>query len=217
MPIVDLTHTIEHDMVTYPGLPGPAVTAFMSHDDSHARYAPGTEFHIGRIEMVANTGTYIDAPYHRYRDGADIASLALEQVAGLPGALVHVQPGTRTIGADCFAGVDVNGRAVLVHTGWDRHWRTACYADGHPFLARDAAQCLVERGAALVGIDSLNIDDTADPERPVHTLLLGAGIPIVEHLARLGDLPDREFRVFAVPLPVRGLGSCPVRAFAITS
>jgi kynurenine formamidase len=171
---------------------------------------------MGKIAMVANTGTYVDAPFHRYADGADLAQLPLEHVADLDGVVVRCAGRTeRAIDRDAFAGVAVRDRAVLVHTGWDRHWGTATYGVGHPFLTRAAVTALVEAGARLVGIDSLNIDDTADGTRPAHTLLLGAGIPIAEHLCGLERLPDTGFRFFAVPVKVSGMGSFPVRAFAM--
>jgi kynurenine formamidase len=166
--------------------------------------------------MVANTGTYIDSPYHRYRDGTDLAALPLESLAALEGLVVRAtQRSGRAIGPEMFAGCDVRGKAVLVQTDWDRHWRTDQYFEGHPFLTAAAARALVEGGAALVGIDSLNIDDTDDGTRPVHTALLGAEIPIVEHLCGLRELPDSGFRFYAVPVKVRRFGSFPVRAFAV--
>ena len=213
--LVDVSHVIESGMITYRGLPAPFVCDFLSREASRKVYAPGTEFHIGRLEMVANTGTYLDAPFHRFPDGIDVAELPLERLAQLPGLVVRVPPAERAVDRGAFAGVDLRGKAVLVQTGWDRHWRTDRYFEGHPFLTADAARSLAEAGAALVGIDSLNIDDTADLTRPVHTALLGAGIPIVEHLAGLARLPDRDFRFFAVPVKVRGMGTFPVRAFGM--
>jgi kynurenine formamidase len=213
--LVDLSHTVESGMVTYRGLPAPLVRDYLSRADSRGRYAPGTEFHIARIEMVANTGTYLDSPFHRYAGGADLADLPLERLAGLPAVVVRApHEAGRAVGATAFAGLDVAGKAVLIHTGWDRHWRTDRYFEGHPYLTADAARHLVAAGAALVGIDSLNIDSTDDLERPVHTLLLGAAIPIVEHLCRLDRLPDAPCRFTAVPVKVKGCGSFPVRAFA---
>ncbi len=217
--LIDLSHEIEHGMVTYRGLPAPAISDWLTRDASKARYAPGTTFQIGKIELLANTGTYIDAPFHRYADGRDVAGYALETVADLPGVVVRAtnQPG-RAIDASRFGKFDVKGNAVLVHTGWDAHWRTDTYSAGqHPFLTRDAAEFLANAGAALVGIDSLNIDDDKDGSRPAHTILLGAGVAIVEHMTRLADLPDSGFRFFAVPPRVRGMGSFPVRAFAVIS
>ncbi|HEX6940968.1 MAG TPA: cyclase family protein [Longimicrobiales bacterium] len=214
--IVDVSHVVEDGMITYPGLPGPLICDFLSREDSRGRYAEGTEFHIGRIDMVANTGTYIDAPFHRFADGADVAGLPLEATVDLDAVVIRATGRSgRAIGREAFEAVDVNGRAVLVHTGWDVHWGTDRYLDGHPYLTADAATWLRDHGAALVGIDSLNIDDTSDGARPVHTTLLAAGIPIVEHLRGLERLPDRGFRFFAAPVKVRGLGSFPVRAFGL--
>ncbi len=202
-------------MVTYPGLPAPAISDWLSRDASSSRYAPGTTFQIGKIEMLANTGTYIDAPFHRYDGRQDIGDYPLESVADLEGVVIRATDRKgRALDAAWFGGHDVRGKAVLVHTGWDAHWRTERYGSGHPFLTRDAVEHLVSAGAALVGIDSLNIDDATDGTRPVHTILLGAGTPIVEHLCNLGALPDGGFRFFAVPAKVQGMGSFPVRAFA---
>jgi kynurenine formamidase len=213
--LVDVSHEIEHGMVTYGGLPAPVISDWLSRDASKARYAPGTTFQIGKIDLLANTGTYIDAPFHRYETGADIAGYALDAVADLPGLVVRAQKRTgRPIDVGAFAGLDVKGKAVLVDTGWDVHWRTDRYSGGeHPFLTRAAAGHLATSGAALVGIDSLNIDDGKDGERPAHTTLLSAGVAIVEHLTNLRALPDRGFTFFAVPPRVKGMGSFPVRAF----
>jgi kynurenine formamidase len=211
--LVDLSHTIEHGLETYRGLPGPIICDFLSREASRAKYAPGTEFHIGRIDMVANTGTYVDSPFHRFADGRDLSELPLEQLADLEAVVVRAR-GSRAVDRDAFDGLDVKGRAVLVHTGWDRHWTTDAYFDGHPYLTEAAAAVLVERGAVFVGIDSFNIDDTADGRRPVHTTLLGNNIPIGEHLCGLGALPARGARFFAVPVKVKAFGTFPVRAFA---
>lgn len=213
--LADLSHTVEHGMVTYKGLPAPLICDFLSREASRAIYSPGTEFQIGRIDMVANTGTYVDSPFHRYADGKDLAQLPLESLAHLEAAVVRRGEGGRAIEAAAFDGLDVRGKAVLVATGWDRHWRTDAYFEGHPFLTRAAAERLAEAGAALVGIDSYNIDDTADWSRPAHSILLGAGIPICEHLCNLGGVPDNGFRFSAVPVKVRGFGTFPVRAFAV--
>jgi arylformamidase len=210
----DLSHVIEHGMTTYPGLPGPLICDFLSREASRARYAPGVEFQIGKVEMVANTGTYLDAPFHRYPGGIDISGLPLASLARLEAIVVRARGAGSAIGPEAFAGRDVAGRAVLVRTGWDIHWGTSTYLSGHPFLTDAAAKYLVNGGAALVGIDSLNIDDIDDGARPVHSRLLGAGIPIVEHLCDLGSLPDEGFRFSAVPAKVAGMGSWPVRAFA---
>jgi kynurenine formamidase len=213
---VDLSHTIEDGMITYKGLPAPLICDHLSREQSRAHYAPGTEFQIGRITMVANTGTYIDSPFHRYANGADVAAFDLATIAMLDAVVVRVTGRAgRAIPRSAFVPFDVRGKAVLVHTGWDVHWRTDAYFEGHPFLTADAAEFLRDAGARLVGIDSLNIDDIADGSRPVHTTLLGAGIPIVEHLCRLGEVPVAGFRFSAVPPKVRGIGTFPVRAFAL--
>jgi kynurenine formamidase len=219
--LVDVSHAVEHGMVTYKGLPAPMICDYMSREASRSRYAPGTEFHIGKIEMVANTGTYLDSPFHRFANGKDLSELALASLADLDSVVVRWDPagkgeGERAIGAAHFDGLDVRGKAVLVHTGWSSRFRTDAYFEGHPFLTEDAAIALAEGGATLVGIDSLNIDDTADLRRPAHTTLLGRDVPIVEHLTNLSALPDAGFRFFAVPVKVRAFGTFPVRAFAIT-
>jgi kynurenine formamidase len=211
----DLSHTIEDGMITYKGLPAPIICDYLSREQSRSLYAEGTEFQIGKIEMVANTGTYLDSPFHRYADGKDLAELDLETLADLDGVVVRAAD--RAIARAAFADLDVRGKAVLVHTGWSAHWRTDQYFEGHPFLTEDAAIYLAEAGAALVGIDSYNIDDIADGRRPVHTILLGAEIPIVEHMCGLEQLPDAGFTFFAVPPKVKGFGTFPVRAFAIVA
>lgn len=201
-------------MTTYPGLPGPEISEHLSRDDSRAHYETGTEFHIGRIDMVANTGTYLDTPYHRFPDGYDLADLPLERVASLPGVCLRVEG--QEITPNVLSGVEVGGKALLFATGWDQHWRTDRYGDpDHPYLNREAADLLADGGVSLVGIDSVNIDDTRGRARPAHTRLLEAGIPIVEHLTRLEELVGASFRFYAVPAPARGLGTFPVRAFAV--
>lgn len=212
--LVDLSHTVFDGLITYRGLPAPVICDFLSREASRSHYAEGTEFHIGRIDLVANTGTYVDSPFHRFADGVDLAGLRLEQLADLETTVIRAGGGGRAVDVDAFAGRPLRGRAVLVHTGWDRHWNTDAYFEGHPFLTAAAARHLAEAGAGLVGIDSLNIDDTTDGRRPVHTALLGAGVPIVEHLTGLDQLPESGSRFFAVPVKVRGLGTFPVRAFA---
>jgi kynurenine formamidase len=212
--LIDLSHTITHGMTTYPGLPGPVICDFLSREASRGRYAPGVEFQIGKIEMVANTGTYVDAPFHRYADGADLAALSLSALADLDAVVVRAPAGAAAIDRDVFAGVELRGRAVLVHTGWDAHWGTPRYLSGNPFLTAAAAELLARDGATLVGIDSLNIDSLDDLTRPVHSTLLGAGIPIVEHLTGLARVPDGGFRFSAVPAKVHGFGTWPVRAYA---
>ncbi len=212
--LIEVNHIVEHGMVTYQGLPAPEISDFLSHENSRNRYAAGTEFQIGSITMVANTGTYVDAPFHRFAEGADLSDLPLENVAHVPGVVVRVQE-TKSIDREVFNGIDVRQKAVLIHTGWNRHWRTEQYFSGHPFLTKDAAEHLAGQNARLVGIDSYNIDDTADNSRPAHTVLLGAGIPVCEHLCDLARVPESGFYFYAVPVRVKRFGSFPVRAFAL--
>ena len=203
-------------MITYPGLPAPEISDHLSREASEGRYAAGTTFHIARISMIANTGTYIDSPFHRFADREDVGVLDLTAVADVPGVVIDATSRKgRSIGAETFAGFSIAGKAVLIKTQWDRHWRTPQYGAGHPFLKRDAVEHLVASRITLVGIDSLNIDDTADGSRPAHTLLLKAGIPIVEHLCHLDHLPQTGFRFHCAPVKFRGVGSFPVRAYAV--
>jgi arylformamidase len=213
--MVDVSHVIESGMITYKGLPAPIVCDYLSREQSREHYAEGVTFQIGKIEMVANTGTYLDSPFHRYAHGQDLADLRLQAVANLDCVVVRVPSDRREIDAASFSGRDLSGKAVLVHTGWDRHWRTDAYFEGHPFLTTAAAEWLAETHAALVGIDSFNIDDVEDRARPVHSVLLGAGIPIVEHLCNLRNAPDTGGRFFSAPVKVRGCGTFPVRAFVV--
>jgi kynurenine formamidase len=211
--LLDLSHVVEGGMITYPGLPGPVISDHMTFEDSRANYAAGTEFQIGRIEMVANTGTYLDTPAHRWEGRDDLSTLPLERLAGLPGVAIRSKGPELT--PDLIADTDVSGAAVLFNTGWDRHWRTDDYgSEDHPFVGAALAEALVAANLALVGIDSVNIDSTIGQDRPAHSLLLGAGILVVEHLTRLDRLPDDGFEFFAVPVKVRGMGTFPVRAFA---
>jgi arylformamidase len=212
--LIDLSHTIEHGLVTYKGLPAPIICDYLSREASRKHYAAGTEFQFGKIEMVANTGTYLDSPFHRYADGKDLSQLELQKLANLPAIKITVQR-KQAIDVSCFPREDLAGKAVLVATGWSRHWNKLEYFEGHPFLTEDAARFLADSGAALVGIDSHNIDDVQDLRRPVHTILLGDEIPIVEHMTNLAALPPVDFRFFAVPVKVKGFGTFPVRAFAI--
>lgn len=213
--LIDLSHTVEHGMITYKGLPAPVVCDFLSREESRKHYSPGTEFNIGKIEMVANTGTYVDSPFHRFADGIDLAELPLESLADLEGIVVRAQSCGRAISAKTFQGLDVKGKAVLIHTGWARHWRTDQYFEDHPFLTEDAAKFLAVSEAAFVGIDTYNIDDITDSTRPVHTVLLAFRIPICEHMCGLENLPDRGFRFHAAPVKVRAFGTFPVRAYAV--
>ena len=210
---VDLSHPITHGLVTYPGLPAPVIGEHLGRVASRERYAPGYEFHIGRIEMIANTGTYLDAPFHTRADGVDVAQVPLERLVDVPGAVVDA-PATGPIEPSVFDGVELSGRAVLVRTGWSRHFGTERYGDpSHPGLTTAAVDALVAAAPVLVGIDAVNVDRTVTGERPAHRGLLAAGILIVEHLTNLDRLRG-PFRFTAVPAPVRGLGSFPVRAFA---
>lgn len=214
--LIDVCHSVEDGMVTYKGLPVPVITDHLSREASREVYAPGTEFHIGKIEMVANTGTYLDTPFHRYPRGRDLAGLDLYSVANLDGLVVKTRE--TVITADVFSGLEVQGKAVLVQTGWDKHWRTEEYWSGkHPFLTAEAATHLAKNGATLVGIDSYNIDSTEDANRPAHSILLGHDIPIVEHLTGLDALPDTGFKFFAVPVKIKSFGTFPVRAFALVT
>ena len=214
--LVDLSHTVEDGMVTYKGLPAPHICDYWSREQSAANYDDGSTFQIGEITMVANTGTYVDAPFHRYENGKDLSELVLTSLADLPGRMV-LAPYSHglAVDVDALAGLNVRGRAVLVATGWDQHWRTDAYFTGHPFLTAAAAEWLVAEGAAFVGIDSHNIDDTSTRARPVHTILLGADIPIGEHLTNLAALPASGFRFHAVPPKVKGMGTFSVRAYAV--
>jgi len=217
--IIDVCHTINDGMITYKVLPPPVIGANLTRERSRELYAPGTEFHIGKIEMVANTGTYLDSPFHRYPQGTDLAGLSLYSLANLEGVVIRrAVDEPRAIPASAFSELELEGKAVLFHTGWDLRWRTEAYSDGtHPFITSAAAELLAAKGAALVGIDSYNIDDTGTGERPAHSILLAKDIPIVEHLCGLGDLPDSGFRFFAVPVKVKNFGTFPVRAFGIVS
>ncbi len=212
--IIDLSHPIADGTITYPGLPAPSITDHLSREASRERYAPGFEFQIGRIDMVANTGTYLDTPFHRFADGHDLAGLDPARVVAVPGVLIDAT-GASEAGVELLDGQDLTGRAVLFFTGWDVHWGSDRYGEGgHPYLAVATAERLVAAGASVVGIDSVNIDDTQTGERPIHTALLEAGIPIVEHLCRLGDLGGRPFTFTALPPAVVGMGTFPVRAVA---
>jgi kynurenine formamidase len=211
--IVELSHRIAEGMTTYPGIPGPRLGVHLSREASRELYAPGTEFHIGTITMAGNTGTYLDTPHHRYPDGPDLSQVPASRLADLPGLVVRAE-GEREVRIS--EDLDVRDRAVLIHTGWDRHFGTGTYVGEHPYLAPESAAWLAEQGPALVGIDSANIDDTPPHgERPAHTLLLKAGIVLVEHLTGLAALPDEGFRFHAAPPMIAGLGTFPVRAYAV--
>lgn len=214
--LIDVSHTVEDGLISYKGLPAPVICDYISREASRQYYAPGTEFQIGKIEMVANTGTYVDAPFHRYEDGLDLAELPLTSLANLDTVVVRADyRAGRAVDVEAFRDIDVEGKAVLVHTGWSAHWKTDQYFEGSPYLTKAAATYLRDAGVRLVGIDALNIDDTDDGHRPVHTVLLGSEIPVVEHLTGLHRLPDTGFRFFAVPVKVKAFGTFPVRAFGL--
>ncbi|MEV1132302.1 cyclase family protein [Agromyces sp. NPDC049794] len=214
--LVDLSHPIRAGLVTYPGIPAPTITPHLTREASREHYAPGTEFAIDLITMAGNTGTYLDSPYHRHAEGGDLASLSLDGLVGLPAEVFHLTDvSSRGIPAEVFLDRELAGAAVLLHTGWSRHFGTAEYAHGAPFLTEAGAHHLVEAGVVLVGIDSLNIDDAeSGGARPAHTILLGAGVHVVEHLTGLDRLPPRGARFTAAPPRVERFGTFPVRAFA---
>jgi arylformamidase len=212
---IDLSHTVEHGMITYKGLPAPIICDYLSREKSKSIYQQGTAFQIGKIEMVSNTGTYIDTPFHRYENGKDLSEIVLEKLVGLNA--VTIQADYRNgieIGKSFFENKNLNGKAVLIHTNWSSFWRSDTYFENHPFVTEEAAIFLRDSEVALVGIDSHNIDDTRGNARPVHTILLGAEILICEHLCHLGELPEEEFTFTAVPPKIKGMGTFPVRAFA---
>ena len=213
--LVDLSHTIVDGLRTYKGLPAPIICDYLSREASRALYEPGTEFQIGKLELVTNTGTYLDCPFHRYADGADTAGVPLDALSDLPGLVIRAEHQSVTaIDASFFRDRELRGRAVLVHTGWSEYFNSERYFEGHPFLTADAAAYLRNCGVKLVGIDAHNIDDTRGRSRPVHSTLLKEGILIVEHLTNLAALPDEGFSFSAIPPKIQGVGTFPVRAFA---
>jgi kynurenine formamidase len=212
---IEVSHEIEAGMQTYPGLPEPRAEVLWDYDTSGARYQGESEFFIASLHLCGNTGTYVDSPVHRFRGGMDLAALPLERLAHLRTVVVDARGSGRAIGPDLIAGLDLGGKAVLFHTGFSRHWRTPAYFQDNPFLTREACQRLVGEGAVFVGIDSLNIDDTGDPVRPAHTLLLGAGTPVCEHMTGLDLVPPTGGYLHAVPIAWRGGASFPVRAYVM--
>jgi arylformamidase len=211
--LIDLSHTVFDGLVTYKGLPAPIICDYLSREKSRDFYENGTKFQIGKIEMVSNTGTYIDCPFHRFEHGKDLSEVGLEQFAELNAITINAK-GVTAVGIEYFEGNDLAGKAVLVYTGWDKNWNTDRYFEGHPFLTAEAAEYLRQNKAKLVGIDSHNIDDTSTKSRPVHTTLLGVGILIVEHLCNLDKLPGNGYLFSAVPPKIKGMGTFPVRAYA---
>ncbi|MBT2218627.1 cyclase family protein [Virgibacillus dakarensis] len=216
--LIDLSHVIEDGLITYKGLPGPIICDYLTRETSRKNYEEGTEFQIGKIEMVSNTGTYVDVPFHRYADGKDLSQTGIDRLGGMEGLFISIDQSIKEIDKTFFYEKNIRGKAVLIHTGWDRHWNTDDYFENHPYLTADAANYLADNGVAMVGIDSYNIDDTSGRSRPVHTILLGKEIPIVEHLCNLEQLMGRtfEFEFYAVPPKFKGVGTFPVRAFAKT-
>jgi arylformamidase len=211
---VELSHVIREGMVTYPGLPAPIITPHLTREDSKSRYAPGTEFAMDIMTLIGNTGTYLDSPWHRYEGGADLAGLSLDTLVDLPTEVFRLASG-RSVEPELLAGRDLAGRAVLLDTGWDEHFGTPTYLLGAPYLSSDGVDYLIDAGVVLVGIDSLNIDNTEGTgERPAHTKLLAAGIHVVEHLTNLRALPESGARFTATPPLIEGFGTFPVRAFA---
>lgn len=214
MSFVELSHPITDGMVTYPGLPGPVIREHTSRAESTANLAEGVSFAIHGIDLVANTGTYLDSPYHYHADGADLAALPPERLVDVPITVIRAV-GVPSVGAALLGDPGMLwGQAVLIETGWSRHWGTPAYLTGSPYLTAEAARVLIDANVALVGVDALNVDDVTDRTRPVHHGLLGAGIPIVEHLTNLAALPDHGARLTAVPPPVQGMATFPVRALA---
>jgi len=213
--LLDLSHIIHDGLITYKGLPAPVICDFLSREDSRKFYAEGTEFQIGKIELISNTGTYIDCPFHRYADGEDLSQVHLNRFACLNGITVRFdyKKNGLSIGREFFENLDVANKVVLVNTNWSDHWKTDQYFENHPFLSSQAAEFLIQAGVKMVGIDSYNIDDTRTRERPVHTILLGHGVLIVEHLTNLAQVPDSGFEFSAVPPKIVGMGTFPVRAF----
>nr|WP_308216624.1 cyclase family protein [Pseudalkalibacillus decolorationis] len=212
---VDLSHTIENGLVSYKGLPAPLICDYMSREESRHLYDEGTEFRIAKIEMVGNTGTYLDCPFHRYEQGKDLSEMSIQQLTDLDGIVIRVDSQvSRSIDVDCFKGKEIRGKAVLVNTGWDQFWNSDMYFENHPYLTEGAARYLIDCEVKLVGIDSMNMDDTTRKQRPVHSLLLAEEIPIVEHLCKLDQLPETGFTFTALPPKFKGTGTFPVRAMA---
>ncbi len=212
--LIDLSHTIEDGLVTYKGLPAPIICDYLSREASKEIYAEGTTFQVGKIEMCSNTGTYLDSPFHRYEKGKDLSELDLESIASLIGAKITIPEEITAIDEKWFHNTEISGKAVLVQTGWSRHWNTEQYYEGHPYLTEDAALFLKNNGAKLVGIDTYNIDDVSGKDRPVHSVLLGSDILIVEHMCNLESVLSSNFKFYAVPVKIKGFGTFPVRAFA---
>jgi arylformamidase len=212
--LIEVSHPVEPGMLTYPGLPAPSVEVVLDYETSRLHYQGQAEFFIAGLHLCGNTGTYVDAPVHRFRGGTDLAHLPLASLAHLPAVRVDAG-GERAIDSATFGGLDLGGCAVLVHTGWSSRWRTPGYFEPNPFLTGEACDALLAAGARFVGIDSLNIDDTGDPARPAHTRLLAAGVPVCEHMTNLAAVPATGGRLHAVPIAWVGGASFPVRAYVV--
>jgi arylformamidase len=213
--IIDVSHTVEHGMITYKGLPAPIICDYLSREASQKHYQQGTSFQIGTVTMASNTGTYVDVPFHRYQRGKDLSEFQLDRLANLDGVKINIKSQTKSIEIHHLENFELKNKAVLLHTGWSKHWRTDQYFEGHPFVSEAAANYLREQGALFVGIDSHNIDDTCGGIRACHSILLKAEIPICEHMTNLSSLPDSGFKFFAVPVKMKGMGTFPVRAFGL--
>lgn len=213
--LIDVSHTVKDGMITYKGLPAPIICDYLSREASKDHYEEGTSFQIGAITMSSNTGTYVDVPFHRYEKGKDLSEMALSSLANLDGLKITIPENITEIGVKHFQGQDLKNKAVLIATNWSRHWGTETYFDDYPYVNEEAAFYLRDQGAIFVGIDSYNIDDTKGKARPCHSILLHEDIPICEHMTGLNDLPDDNFKFFAVPVKVKGMGTFPVRAFGI--
>ena len=217
MKFIDLSHTISNGMHTYKGLPPVKISDFWSREYSSSFYDKETSFHIASLEMVANSGTYIDTPFHRYEHGSDLSEIPLDKVAGLKGVCIHLPYSeNRVITSELLSGISIENKAVLIHTGWDEWWGQETYQRDHPYIDHDGAEYLASCKPLLVGIDSYNIDNSEGKSRPVHSLLLKNKIYIIEHMCNLGELKNIPFRFFAIPPKIKNVGSFPVRAFAIT-
>ena len=213
--LIDVSHVIEDGMITYKGFPAPIICDYLNREDSKSHYQQGTSFQIGAITMSSNTGTYVDVPFHRYEDGKDLSEIALSSLANLDGIKIIIDQDIKEIGVEHFKGKDIGQKAVLIETNWSRHWRTDPYFENYPYVNEEAAQYLLDQGVLFVGIDSYNIDDTSGETRPCHSILLHNEIPICEHMTGLSSLPEDNFKFFAVPVKVKGMGTFPVRAFGI--
>lgn len=213
--LIDVSHSVEHGMITYKGLPAPIICDYLSREASKKNYQKGTSFQIGTVTMASNTGTYVDVPFHRYEDGKDLSEFQLSRLANLDGIKIDISSSVKSIEVEHLKNFDLRNKAVLLNTGWSKHWRTEHYFENHPFVSESAANYLLEQGVLFVGIDSHNIDDTNGDTRPCHSILLANDIAICEHMTNLSELPVSGFKFFAVPVKMKGMGTFPVRAFGL--